>query len=300
MLTLHRRRSAPALIGAAACWGIATVLTKHALGEIPPLTLLPIQLGASVMLVTPLLLVRHRQLAPAGRLGRLTALGVLNPGISYALGLLGLVFITASESVLLWATEPIMIMALAAAMLREQITKTRVVAAGVATAGVALIVITPDRSNRPIGIVLTLAAVAACAIYTVLSRRWMINESSLRVVIYQQTAALGFALILLSVVGLAGGIPVDSAISAGSWVSAIVSGCLYYGIAFSLYLTGLQRTPASVAGQYINLIPLFGVAASNVILGEQLHTRAWIGAVMVVGAVIVAGKSLAPAVAVRQ
>lgn len=128
----------------------------------------------------------------------------------------------------------------------------------------------------------------------------MINESSLRVVIYQQTAALGFALILLSVVGLAGGIPLDSAISAGSWVSAIVSGCLYYGIAFSLYLTGLQRTPASVAGQYINLIPLFGVAASNVILGEQLHTRAWIGAVMVVGAVIVAGKSLAPAVAVRQ
>ncbi len=300
MLTRHRHPSAPALIGAAASWGIATVITKHALGEIPPFTLLPIQLGASVMLVAPLLLARHRRLGPTERLGRLTALGVLNPGISYALGLLGLVFITASESVLLWATEPIMIMTLAALVLREQITKTQVAAAGVATAGVALIVITPDRSNRPIGIVLTLAAVAACAIYTVLSRRWMINESSLRVVIYQQTAALGFALILLLVVGLGGGIPLHSGISAGSWVSAIVSGCLYYGVAFSLYLTGLQRTPASVAGQYINLIPVFGIAASTVILGEQLDTRAWIGAVMVVGAVIVAGKSLASAVAVRQ
>lgn len=300
MLTLHRHRTAPVLIGAAASWGIATVITKHALGEIPPITLLPIQLASSVLLVTPFLLLRQRELPRTERLGKLTALGVLNPGISYALGLLGLVFITASESVLLWATEPIMIMALAAVMLREQITRTQVVAAGVATAGVALIVVTPDRSNRPIGIALTLAAVAACSIYTVLSRRWMIDESSLRVVIYQQTAALSFALILLSVVALAGGIPALSGISAGSWVSAIVSGWLYYGIAFWLYLTGLQRAPASVAGQYINLIPVFGITASTIFLGEQLNTRQFVGAAIIVGAVTVAGKRLALAGAVRS
>lgn len=300
MLTLNRHRTAPVLIGAAASWGIATVITKHALGEIPPITLLPIQLAASVLLVTPFLLLRQREPPRTERLGKLTALGVLNPGISYALGLLGLVFITASESVLLWATEPIMIMALAAVMLREQITRTQVIAAGVASAGVALIVITPDRSNRPIGIALTLAAVAACAIYTVLSRRWMIDESSLRVVIYQQTAALAFALILLSAVVLAGGIPRLSGISAGSWVSAIVSGWLYYGIAFWLYLTGLQRTPASVAGQYINLIPVFGIAASSLFLDEQLSARQWVGAVIIVGAVTVAGKSLALAGEVRS
>ena len=300
MLTINRHRNAPVLIGAAASWGIATVITKHALGEIPPITLLPIQLAASVLLVTPFLLLRQREPPRTERLGKLTALGVLNPGISYALGLLGLVFITASESVLLWATEPIMIMALAAVMLREQITRAQVIAAGVASAGVALIVITPDRSNRPIGIALTLAAVAACAIYTVLSRRWMIDESSLRVVIYQQTAALAFALILLSAVVLAGGIPRLSGISAGSWVSAIVSGWLYYGIAFWLYLTGLQRTPASVAGQYINLIPVFGIAASSLFLDEQLSARQWVGAVIIVGAVTVAGKSLALAGEVRS
>ena len=300
MLTLNRHRTAPVLIGAAASWGIATVITKHALGEIPPITLLPIQLAASVLLVTPFLLLRQREPPRTERLGKLTALGVLNPGISYALGLLGLVFITASESVLLWATEPIMIMALASVMLREQITRAQVIAAGVASAGVALIVITPDRSNRPIGIALTLAAVAACAIYTVLSRRWMIDESSLRVVIYQQTAALAFALILLSAVVLAGGIPRLSGISAGSWVSAIVSGWLYYGIAFWLYLTGLQRTPASVAGQYINLIPVFGIAASSLFLDEQLSARQWVGAVIIVGAVTVAGKSLALAGEVRS
>lgn len=128
----------------------------------------------------------------------------------------------------------------------------------------------------------------------------MIDESSLRVVIYQQTAALAFALILLSAVVLAGGIPRLSGISAGSWVSAIVSGWLYYGIAFWLYLTGLQRTPASVAGQYINLIPVFGIAASSLFLDEQLSARQWVGAVIIVGAVTVAGKSLALAGEVRS
>jgi drug/metabolite transporter (DMT)-like permease len=165
----------------------------------------------------------------------------------------------------------------------------------VATAGVALVVITPDRTGAPIGVALTLAAVAACAIYTILSRRWMINESSLRVVVYQQTVALAFAGILLMVVALAGGISDLSGISIGSWLSAIISGCLYYGIAFWLYLTGLQHTPASVAGQYINLIPVFGIAASSVSLGEQLTTRQWAGATIIVAAVMVAGHSLASA-----
>jgi drug/metabolite transporter (DMT)-like permease len=62
-----------------------------------------------------------------------------------------------------------------------------------------------------------------------------------------------------------------------------------------LYLTGLQDTPASVAGQYINLIPVFGIAASTVFLGEQLTTRQWVGATIIVAAVMVAGTSLASA-----
>ena len=121
MLTkLNRHRYAFALTGAAASWGLATVIAKSALAEIPPVVLLPVQLAASVVLITPVLLARRRQEPGTKKLGRLIGLGILNPGISYALGLVGLVYITASEAVLLWATEPIMIMALAAAMLREQ------------------------------------------------------------------------------------------------------------------------------------------------------------------------------------
>ena len=99
-----RSRYVLALIGAAAAWGIATVITR-ALSEIPPLTLLPVQLAVSVALLSTVLVVDRKHLTwPAG-LRRLGLLGILNPGISYALGLVGLTLITASLSVLLWATS---------------------------------------------------------------------------------------------------------------------------------------------------------------------------------------------------
>ena len=292
LATLHRHRYALALTGAAASWGLATVIAKSALEEIPPFALLPAQLFASALLVTPFLLARHRQEPRTKNLGRLTALGVLNPGISYALGLIGLTYITASEAVLLWATEPIMIMALAALMLSEHVTKTQWFAAGAATIGVVLVVIAPDRSNQPIGITLTLVAVAACALYTIYSRKWAIDEASGRVVALQQIAALVFAVGVLGIVRLTTETILLSDISLRSWGSAALSGCLYYGVAFWLYLTGLQHTPASVAGQYINLIPIFGIAASSALLGEQLNRRQWLGAVVIVLSVMVAARSI--------
>jgi drug/metabolite transporter (DMT)-like permease len=46
-----RHRYSLSLVGAAACWGVATVVSKRALDEIPPLTLLPVQLAVSVVVL---------------------------------------------------------------------------------------------------------------------------------------------------------------------------------------------------------------------------------------------------------
>jgi drug/metabolite transporter (DMT)-like permease len=184
-----------------------------------------------------------------------------------------------------------MIMALAAITLGERVSKTQVVAAAVAAMGVFLVVSTADWTSRIIGVALTLAAVAACAIYTVLSRKWTVAESSLRVVAIQQGAALVFAVALAAVVAASSLSITLAGISLAAWGAAVASGCLYYGIAFWLYLTGLKGTPASVAGQYLNLIPIFGIAAGSALLGEQLIGRQWIGAAIVMLAVAAAAGS---------
>ena len=275
-------RHALLLVAATACWGCGTVLSKQVLDRgVAPLTLLAIELVASSLLLWLGTLVLGLRLTWSAALRRLAVLGILNPGFAYALGLLGLVTIDASMSVLLWATEPILIMLLAVLLLRERVAAATVVAVAVALIGVLLVLYRPGASGDAIGIALTIGAVTACAFYTVLTRRLLLDDSSLAVVLLQQLAALAFALVVASIAWAIGtadlGLPADSA----TWALAAASGMVYYGLAFWLFVGGLRGVPASIAGSFFPLIPVFGLAAGYVV-GDRLTDRQWLGASLVV------------------
>lgn len=278
------RIAVAALIAAAACWGTGTVVSKQVVDDIAPLTLLPVQLAVSCAFLFLINRVRREPLIWSRPMRRLAALGVLNPGIGYALGLIGLTTITASMSVLLWGLEPVVILVLAALVLRERIPPLLAVAVAVALTGVLLVVYQPGASGAAVGITLTLVSVGFCALYTVLTRRMMLNDSSLNVVLAQQAAALVFAVTLASIVELTGGTGWDLAgLGAGAWLGAGASGILYYGLGFSFYIAGLRHLPASYAGAFLPLIPVFGLAAGYLV-GERLEPRQWLGAVVIVAA----------------
>ena len=61
---------------------------------------------------------------------------------------------------------------------------------------------------------------------------------------------------------------------------------VYYGLGFSFYIAGLRHLPASYAGAFLPLIPVFGVAAGYLV-GERLEPRQWLGAVVIVAATVV-------------
>ena len=167
------RRDLGRLILAATCWGVGTVISKAALDEFAPLTLLAVQLGSSLIVLALLLRLQGSPLL-AGAPTRLGRLGLLNPGLAYALSLLGLATITASLSVLLWALEPLLIMALAGIFLRERITSTFVALSFVAVAGMVVVLWDPGAtSGEWIGLALTVAGVVCCAVYSVLTRRFI-------------------------------------------------------------------------------------------------------------------------------
>lgn len=274
-----------ALVAAAACWGVSTVISKRAVDEIAPLALLPIQLAVSTVVLSVAAAVAHQRPSGVPRLHLHAALGILNPGLAYALGLAGLARITASTSVLLWAAEPILILALAVVVLGQRVTPTLAALSGTAVAGVALVVFHGDADADLLGVTLTLAGVTACAVYAVLTSRLLADSSTIAVVLVQQAAALGFAMV--SMVGwLALGDPSSfGTVSTAGWASAIASGVGYYGVAFCFYLAGLRRLPAAHAGVFINLVPVFGIATSAALLGERLTGRQWAGALLVLGAV---------------
>jgi len=270
------------LVAATACWGCGTVLSKQVLDRgVAPLTLLVVELAASGLLLLLALLLLRARLYWSPAMARLAALGLLNPGLAYALGLFGLVSITASMSVLLWATEPILIMLLAVLVLRERIALATVAAVAVAMVGVMLVIYRPGAAGDALGVALTVAAVAACAFYAVLTRRLLLDDSSLAVVLVQQVVALGFAGVLAGTASAAGvadlGLPDDLA----TWGLAAASGMVYYGLAFWFFVGGLRGVPAAVAGSFLPLIPVFGLAAAY-LLGDRFIDRQWAGAALVV------------------
>lgn len=289
-------RDLAALILAATCWGVGTVISKAALTEVPPLTLLPIQLCASLLVLAALM--RHQGVSfrteGSPLLGRL---GLLNPGMAYALSLLGLTAITASLSVLLWALEPLMILFLAAWFLRERITPAFVVLSGVAVAGMILVVYDPTSTGGEwIGIALTVAGIVCCAVYSVVTRRWIpgAKETS-QVILAQQGHALVLALVLVLAVGLAGGQVAPSALTPFGLASAVGSGVLYYAGAYWFYLGALRHVAASFAAVSFYLIPIVGVAAGALLLGERLDPRQWVGAVIVLASLLAIIRSQSPA-----
>ena len=288
-----------ALVAAAACWGLGTVATKQVVDDVTPLTLLPVQLAVSCTLLTGVVLVRREPslwTRPTPAMRRLALLGVLNPGAAYALGLVGLTSITASMYVLLWATEPVVILLLAALVLREHISVGLAALVAVAVLGVLVVVYRPGAAGDAAGIVLTLVSVGFCAAYSVLTRRLLLDDSALVVVLAQQAAALVFAALLATVVTAAGGTGWDMAgPDASAWLGAAVSGVLYYGLGFWFYVSALRRVPASYAGAFLPLIPGFGLAAAFA-TGERLEPTQWVGAAVIVAATvaIAARAGLAP------
>ena len=281
------RRDLLSLVLAAVCWGAGTVVSKAALAEVPPLTLLPVQLAASLGVLA--VLMRRRRIpfrsdAPP-LLGRL---GLLNPGVAYALSLLGLTTITASLSVLLWAFEPLMILGLAAWFLGERITPSFVGLSIAAVAGMALIVYDPSSSTgQLVGVALTVAGVGCCAAYTVITRRWIPDaKETSQVILAQQGYALALALALVVIIGLAGGAIVPTSLTPLGLASAVGSGALYYAGAYWFYLGALRNVPASLAAVSFYLIPIVGLAGGALLLGERLDPRQWLGAIVVLGAVL--------------
>jgi drug/metabolite transporter (DMT)-like permease len=281
-----RRRAVLALTLAAASWGVGTVVSKRAVDEIPPLTLLPIQLAASLIALAILMRLRglpFRDRSASPVLGRL---GLLNPGLAYALSLLGLVHITASMSVLLWAMEPLLILLLAGLLLHERIGPSLVVLSLVAVAGMLLVIYQPDSTGNLLGVALTLAGVACCAVYTIVARRWLgTADSTAPVVAAQQAHALGLALVLVMALWVLGGTVRPDQVTPAGWASAVGSGVLYYGLAYWFYLSALRHVPASFAATSFYLIPLFGVTGAFLLLGERLDPWQWLGAAIVLVAV---------------
>ena len=268
------------LVASAFCLAAGIVLAKAYVSGIDPVAFLAVQLGASVLFLWTILFlqgapgIERKTVAAVIRLGLLIGLAAICT--IYALRLT-----TASQASLIFATQPVLIAALAWPLLDERPTGLQIGLALLALLGVAAVAhagTTLDAAS--FGNLLALLSTAFAAYYVVRMRKLTVVGSPLASLAILQTVAFGVALLVLLLRP-----KVELAISASFGWSA-VSGILQYGLGYWLYLIGLKETKAAVAGLYLNLVPLFTVSLAFLFLGEILSVSQWFGGIVILAAVV--------------
>jgi drug/metabolite transporter (DMT)-like permease len=252
---------------------------------IPPFTLLFLQLLASSSFLRFL---SHRDSVPAGRIYYFAWPGLLQPGLAFLFGSWGLAHTTASADALIWTTESIVVLPLAALLLHERMTIHLVVLAMVACLGTILAI-----SPGPIGSSgVTLAGnfsvffgVICAATYSIFTRTQLNNSiTPLRLLSLHQKSALALALPFctweLTCLNHTFTNPGLTII-----LLALLAGILQFGAAFFLYFFSLKEWGAARAGILLTLPPIITVIGSYYFLGEHLTTAQCLGALIAIVAV---------------
>jgi drug/metabolite transporter (DMT)-like permease len=277
------------LIAAAASWGLATALSKVALAQLAPLDLFAIEVCIGAVGLCTLALWRGAR--PSRPNVALLALGVLEPGIAFALFDFGIDHTAATHASLLLSTEAIFTVSLAALMLGERLNARLAAALAAGIAGTVLIAWHAGGTHASLlGDGLVLAASLAAAGYAVLARHVAPDRDPVVVSAVQMLGALLIAAPLAAASIGAGASHLGHA-DLGHLALAVAVGLTASVLPFLLFNTAVTRIPATSAGLILGLVPLFGAGASIVVVGEALGPTQAVGTIFVVGAATLAGRA---------
>jgi drug/metabolite transporter (DMT)-like permease len=279
------------MIGSAACWGLATAMSKQALAYAPPLTLVVLQLSASVLFMSILLLVRGIRPSFTRHERRAALSGALEPGLAYAFGIAGLGLTSATNASLISATEPILVVVLAFVIFGVRTQRRNILAVVVAVIGVVFASLGGETEVSATGTIrlgdgLIVVATMFAALYVVVTSRLVNTVSPVLLAFLQQIVGWVVAgMIALIAISVEAERPRLSDLGDGAgWI--VSSGLVQYAFAFLLYLRALQYLPVSIAAIFLTLIPVFGVGGAALLLGETVSAAQWLGGAMIIGAIV--------------
>ncbi|ABE37781.1 protein of unknown function DUF6, transmembrane [Rhodopseudomonas palustris BisB5] len=266
-------------------------MSRDLLNTVPPSQLLVIQLTASVAALAGLALPNMPWRYRSRGMLRASAIGILEPGLTYSIGLIGLSLTTAGSASIIGATEPIMIVLIAWLFLSQRPSPRLAVCIVIAVIGLLMVsgetLFRPGQGNA-LGDGLIVLATVSAASYVVLSAKVAAHFPAATLAMAQQLAGLAFVFAVFVVVQAFGlERPILAELSLSIVAYAAVSGIIQYAIAFWLYLIGLRYLTPGAAGLWLTLVPVFGIFGAFVWLDEIPTPVMLAGAALIIGAVLI-------------
>ncbi|MBY0382504.1 MAG: DMT family transporter [Xanthobacteraceae bacterium] len=267
------------LLTTALLWGVNWPVGKRLLQELPPLSMRGIAgLAGGLLLFGVAALSGQSLRVPRDQWLRLLLYAVLS--VSGWMGLIGLalVHLPASETSVLGASIPIWAAGLAWPVLGERLTLKRVFAMLLAFAGIVILMgghgVAAAQAKLP-GIMLVLVASFMFALSAVLAKLKPLRLPPLASAAWQ--ISLGCFIVMIG--GLLFETPHLLQLSTLGWSLFAFTAVGQVCAGFACWFGALSRLPASTASMGTMLVPVIGVIASAVALGEPLGPTQ-IGALM--------------------
>lgn len=274
------------VIMAGICWGtlgiFSTQLGKLGLDSFAITTLRIVTAGAMVLVLLPSLYRTFLSMRTKEWLSLMTQslIGVLGMTLCYfyAVSQVGV-----SMAVALLYTAPVFSLVLAKLILGEQISVKSALLAIIAVIGVACLM-AGDKFSLNMGVVVGLLSGLCYSLYGILGKKAMSFNHSTQMVFFSSVAFSAIALLFLpqtfATYQALSSLPIQA------WVYVVGLSLVGTIAPFFLYMTALNKLPATTASVFTIIEPLTAIILAIVLLGQPLLLLQMVGVALIIGATL--------------
>ena len=265
-------------------WGLNWIASRIVLEWLPPWTMRTIGIGWGAATLLLAMLWRGEAFVLSRRqLVHVTAAAGLNVFIFNLCSAYAQIFGTTGRAIVIAYSMPIWAAMLARVVLKEPINGLRLLALGMCVAGLATLIAPQLRVGLPLGALFALGAAWTWAAGTIYLKWAEIDANPLAITTWQ--LLIGFA-------GLAVGMFITEGLPQLSKLPLEVYGLLAYtgfvglGLCYFAWFVVVKRLPAITASLGTLLVPVVGVIAASLVVGENPTLNDLIGFGLIFAAAI--------------
>jgi len=275
-------------------WAGSFIVVKQTTTNVNPVDLGFLRfLTATPIMIILLLLRRKKTNIPRKELPSLIILGLTGVTFLYVFQFLGISYTTASAASVLINTNVIFIVILSSAFFHEKYSKKKIASILLSFLGVIIIIFSNIQNEHAawdslfvIGCLLVLLSALCWAVYSIVGKRLLVTYDSITVTTY--AFILGTLLYIPFIIQ---SIPSTlQTITWNGWIAVLYLAVFCSVFGYLGWYYALQKTDASKAAVFLNLIPLFTILLA-LIYGE-IPTPIFLGgAILIILGVYLTQKS---------
>src|SRR6266536_6041880 len=281
-------------------WGLAWPVGRLLATNLPPVSIAVLRYAIVVPVLFGILRVKGQSLRIERKcIVNLVVMGVFSTTLYQIFFLYGVKYAAASDDSLVIGIGPVLIAIMASFVLKERLTWTKIAGFASGLAGIITIsILSPNTQvlNRPLGVALVFGGATAYALYTVILRRFFSRnradnhgpqQSSLSILSWISLFGW-FFLIPFSLLES----PWTYTWDAGSWLGILYLAILSTVVGYFLYIEGVSKIGAGRSGVFGNLVPVFGVLTSFLLLGENLSPWTAVSFLLILAGVLLVNRQV--------